>query len=58
MTIAGSRPEAARIKRLEQAGAHRVFFWLPAGREELWPELEHCDAAVEEYLGAGSQLPR
>ena len=52
MTIAGSRPEAARIERLEQAGAHRVFFWLPAGREELWPELERCDAAVGEYRGA------
>jgi probable F420-dependent oxidoreductase len=53
VTIAGARPEAARIERLEQAGAHRVFFWLPPSREQLAPALERCDAAVEEYRGAG-----
>ncbi|HKO25978.1 MAG TPA: LLM class F420-dependent oxidoreductase, partial [Solirubrobacteraceae bacterium] len=54
VTIAGARPEAARIERLEQAGAHRVFFWLPPGREELEPALEQCDAAIAEYRLAGA----
>ena len=54
VTIAGARPEAARIERLKQAGAHRVFFWLPPGREELEPVLEQCDAAIDEYRRAGA----
>jgi probable F420-dependent oxidoreductase len=54
VTIAGARPEAARVERLEQAGAHRVFFWLPPGREELGSVLEQCDAAIDEYRRAGA----
>jgi probable F420-dependent oxidoreductase len=53
VTIAGIRPEAARIERVQQAGAHRVFFWLPPAREQLEPALERITAAVEEYQRAG-----
>jgi probable F420-dependent oxidoreductase len=53
VTIAGIRPEPARIERVEQAGAHRVFFWLPPARGQLGPALERIAAAVEEYQRAG-----
>ena len=53
VTIAGIRPEPARIERAEQAGAERVFFWLPPGREEFEPALEAFTTAVDEYRGAG-----
>jgi probable F420-dependent oxidoreductase len=53
VTIAGIRPEPARIERVEQAGAHRVFFWLPPALEQLEPALERVTAAVEEYQRAG-----
>lgn len=53
VTIAGIRPEPARIDRVARAGAQRVFFWLPAAREQFEPALERFTAAVEEYRGAG-----
>jgi probable F420-dependent oxidoreductase len=53
VTLAGIRPDAARIARIARTGVHRVFFWLPSAREELRPALERCTAAVEEYLRAG-----
>jgi hypothetical protein len=53
VTLAGIRPDAARIERIAQVGVHRVFFWLPSAREELEPALEHCTAAVREYERAG-----
>jgi probable F420-dependent oxidoreductase len=49
VTVAGIRPDAAQISRLERAGAHRVFFWLPPGRDEVGPAIETCTAAIEEY---------
>ena len=51
VTVAGSRPDPARIERLERAGAHRVFFWLPSLREQLEPALAQCTKAVEKYRG-------
>jgi probable F420-dependent oxidoreductase len=53
VTLAGIRPDAARIARVEQAGARRVVFWLPPARDELEPALERCTAAIEEYKRAG-----
>jgi probable F420-dependent oxidoreductase len=53
VTIAGIRPDAERIERVEQSGAHRVFFWLPPAREQLEPALDHITAVVEEYRRAG-----
>ncbi len=53
VTVAGIRPDAARIERLERAGAHRVFFWLPPEREEVEGAIEACTAAIEEYRRAG-----
>ena len=53
VTFAGVRPDPARIARIEQAGAHRVFFWLPPERSEVEPAIEQCTAAVEAYRRAG-----
>jgi probable F420-dependent oxidoreductase len=53
VTIAGIRPDAARIERIEQAGAHRVFFWLPPAREAAEPALDRYTAVAEEYRRAG-----
>jgi len=53
VTLAGIRPDADRIGRVAQTGAHRVFFWLPSARDELEPALELCTAAVQEYQRAG-----
>jgi probable F420-dependent oxidoreductase len=54
VTIAGIRPEPERIERIEQAGAHRVFFWLPPERDAVEPAIEQCTAAIEEYRRAGA----
>ena len=53
VTVAGIRPDLARIQNIERAGAHRVFFWLPSAREEFEPAIERCTAAVEDYRRAG-----
>jgi alkanesulfonate monooxygenase SsuD/methylene tetrahydromethanopterin reductase-like flavin-dependent oxidoreductase (luciferase family) len=53
VTIAGIRPDPERIERVEQAGAHRVFFWLPPARDAAESALEHCTAVVEQYKRAG-----
>jgi probable F420-dependent oxidoreductase len=53
VTIAGIRPDPTRIERVEQAGAQRVFFWLPPARGELQRALERITSAVEEYQRAG-----
>jgi len=53
VTVAGIRPDPARIERVEHAGADRAFFWLPPDREEVEPEIERCTAAVDEYRRAG-----
>jgi probable F420-dependent oxidoreductase len=53
VTVAGLRPDPARIEGVERAGAHRVFFWLPPDREEVGPAIEHCNAVIEEYERAG-----
>jgi probable F420-dependent oxidoreductase len=53
VTIAGIRPDAERIARIEQAGAHRVIFWLPPERGQVESALERIGSAVEEYQRAG-----
>jgi probable F420-dependent oxidoreductase len=53
VTVAGIRPDAGRIERLEQMGVHRVFFWLPPERDQVEPAIEACTAAVDEYKRAG-----
>jgi probable F420-dependent oxidoreductase len=53
VTIAGIRPDPARIESVERAGAHRVFFWLPPGREEVGAAIEECNAAIDAYRRAG-----
>jgi probable F420-dependent oxidoreductase len=49
VTVAGVRPDAGQIARLERAGVHRVFFWLPPARTDVGPAIEACTAAIEEY---------
>jgi probable F420-dependent oxidoreductase len=53
VTIAGIRPDPVRIERVEQAGAHRLFFWLPPASAQLEPALERITSAIEEYQRAG-----
>jgi probable F420-dependent oxidoreductase len=53
VTVAGIRPDPARIERVAQAGAHRVFFWLPPGREQVDAAIEQCTAAIEAFRSAG-----
>jgi methylmalonyl-CoA mutase cobalamin-binding subunit len=53
VTIAGIRPDAGRIERLEQMGVHRVFFWLPSEREAVGAAIEDCIAAIDDYQRAG-----
>jgi probable F420-dependent oxidoreductase len=53
VTVAGIRPDPARIERVARAGAHRVCFWLPPAREDVEAAIEQCTAAVEAYRSAG-----
>jgi len=53
VTLAGIRPDPARIERVRRAGVHRMFFWLPPAQAEAERALELCTAAVEEFRRAG-----
>jgi probable F420-dependent oxidoreductase len=54
VTIAGIMRDPARIERLEQAGAHRGFFWLPPrGPAEVEQAFDKYAAAAAEYQGSG-----
>jgi probable F420-dependent oxidoreductase len=54
VTIAGLMRDPARIERLEQAGVHRGYFWLPPrGPAEVEQAMDKYAAAAEAYEGAG-----
>jgi hypothetical protein len=50
----GMAPDPARIDRLEQAGVHRVLFWLPQeGRAAVEQGFDRFAAVMEQFQAAG-----
>ena len=54
VTVSGLMHDARRIESLEQAGAHRGYFWLPSTvPDEVERALERSTAVMREYQSAG-----
>src|SRR5262249_6933835 len=55
ITVAGIRPDAARIERFEQAGVHRAVFELPSTHpDEVEQAFDRYSAVAEEYRRGGA----
>jgi probable F420-dependent oxidoreductase len=54
VSVMGMAPDPARIDRLEQAGVHRVLFWLPQeGRAAVEQGFDRFAAVMEQFQAAG-----
>jgi probable F420-dependent oxidoreductase len=54
VTLAGVMRDPERLERLEQAGVHRGYFWLPAaGPDAVEEAFDKYAAAVRTYRSAG-----
>ena len=54
VTVVGMTPDAARIDRLDQAGVHRVVFWLPPeSADAVEHGFERYVAVIEQFQAAG-----
>jgi probable F420-dependent oxidoreductase len=54
VTVASLTHDPERIERIERAGAHRGYFWLPPTRpDEVERALDASVAAVDAYRSAG-----
>ena len=54
VSVMGMTPEPARIDRLEQAGVHRVLFWLPQeGRHAVEQGFDRFAEVMEQFQAAG-----